>query len=48
MFIASDKNPEREGSSHHADFMGNCSTVSQTCLLYLSRSYVFLFLLLVA
>ena len=38
MFIASDKNPEREGSSHHADFMGNCSTVSQTCLLYLSRS----------
>ena len=38
MFIASDKIPEREGSSHHADFMGNCSTVSHTCLLYLSRS----------
>ena len=28
---------------HLADFMGNCLTVSHTCLLYLPRRCVFLF-----
>ena len=30
-------------TSPHADFMGNCLTVSNTCLLYLPRRWIFLF-----
>ena len=37
MLIASAKIPEREGSISPCRFMGNCLTVSHTCLLYLPR-----------
>ena len=30
-------------ASRHADFMGNCLTVSHTCLLYLPWRLLFLF-----
>ena len=30
-------------ASHHADFKGNCTTVSHTCLLYLPSRLVFVF-----
>ena len=43
ILIASAKIPEREGSISPCRFMGNCLTVSHTCLLYLPRRWVFLF-----
>ena len=37
------KSRKAREASRHADFMGNCLTVSHTCLLYLPRRCVFLF-----
>ena len=48
MLIASAKIPEHEGASRHADSISNCLTFSHTCLLYLRRNRVFLFVPVVA